>query len=123
MAFIIGLLAGTVSTMGYAVIQPRFQDRLKKTDTCGVLYLHGLPGLLGGVAALFAVSGINKGAQIKGIAFAVCFALVTGFVAGRIISLFGARTDPYNDAEEFEIDNSAEALPTPARKRVERVGV
>ena len=43
MAFVIGLCAGALSTFGFAVIQPRLQGWLKKADTCGVLYLHGLP--------------------------------------------------------------------------------
>lgn len=50
--FIIGITAGVVSTFGFAVIQGKLQSLLKKTDTCGVLYLHGLPGLLGGLVAV-----------------------------------------------------------------------
>jgi len=118
-AFVIGLLAGGLSTFGFAVIQPRLQSLLKKTDTCGVLYLHGLPGLLGSVAALFSVAGINKGAQLAGIAVAACIALVSGLVAGKIVSVLGARTAPYEDAEEFEIDDRGEGVP--AWVKVERV--
>ena len=101
LAFIIGLLAGLLSTFGFAVIQPRLQAILKKTDTCGVLYLHGLPGLLGGFAAVFAVDGISKGAQVSGIAIAAAIALVTGLITGKIVALLGSRLEPYADAEEF----------------------
>lgn len=104
MAFIIGMLAGVVSTFGFAVIQPRLQGLLKKVDTCGVLYLHGLPGLLGGLAALFVVDGIAKGAQLKGIVIASLIALVAGSIAGKLVSLTGARLDPYVDDEEFIIE-------------------
>jgi len=51
-AFAIGILAGVVSTYGFAVIQARLTDAAKTVDTCGVLYLHGLPGIFGGIAAL-----------------------------------------------------------------------
>ncbi len=103
-AFVIGILAGVLSTFGFAVIQDRLQKVLKKTDTCGVLYLHGLPGLLGGFAALFAVSGINAGVQIKGIGITVVLALVTGLVVGKLVSFAGTLTAPYQDDAELDVE-------------------
>lgn len=100
-AFIIGLMGGALSVIGYAVIQPRFQRLLKGIDTCGVHNLHGMPGLFGGIMALFVINGINTGAQIKGIIIAIIIAFVTGLATGSILSLFGYRKDSYNDAEEF----------------------
>jgi ammonium transporter Rh len=100
-AFIIGLLAGALSTFGFAVIQSRLQNGLKLVDTCGVSNLHGLPGLLGGFSALIVVSGINGGTQLIGIGVTAGMAIVTGLVVGKIVSLFGHRSDPYEDAEEF----------------------
>lgn len=50
----LGALAGALSVVGYAVASPAL-DRCGVTDTCGVLNLHGMPGVLGGLAsALFA---------------------------------------------------------------------
>lgn len=103
-AFIIGILAGALSTVGFAVIQSRFQAAIKKVDTCGVLHLHGLPGLFGGLVAMIAVDGISRGSQIKGILITIILALVSGLVVGRILSLTGRRETPYTDSEEFEID-------------------
>lgn len=100
-AFLIGLLAGVISTFGFAVIQGRFQSRIKKIDTCGVLYLHGLPGLLGGIAALFVVGGIDSGAQIKGIMITIAIALVSGLLTGKVISLFKTVEHTYDDEEEM----------------------
>lgn len=100
-AFIIGLLAGAVSVIGYTVIQPRLQNLLKGIDTCGVHNLHGMPGLLGGIAALFVVQGLSKGIQIRGILITILIALVTGLATGTVLSLLGHRKDSYNDAEEF----------------------
>jgi ammonium transporter Rh len=103
-AFAIGILAGALSTFGFAVIQGRLQAAIKKVDTCGVLYLHGLPGLFGGLAAMVAVSGISRRAEIVGILITVVLALVLGLVVGRILALVGRRTVPYVDSEEFVLD-------------------
>jgi len=101
-AFGIGILAGIVSTFGFAVIQSQLTDVIKKVDTCGVLYLHGLPGLLGGLTALFVVSGINIVAQLTGMLVTFVLAAVGGLVSGKVIAVMGNRLVPYTDAEEFE---------------------
>lgn len=101
-AFAIGIMAGTVSTFGFALIQSRLTDMTKKVDTCGVFYLHGLPGLFGGIAALFVVSGINFGAQLAGILVTVILAAGSGVVSGKVIAALGRRSAPYLDNEEFE---------------------
>ncbi len=103
-AFVIGILAGALSTVGFAVIQDRFQNAIKKIDTCGVLHLHGLPGLLGGCAAMFAVSGISIVDQSKGIIITVVFAIAAGLVTGKVLSLTGRRKVPYVDSEELQVD-------------------
>ena len=101
-AFTIGILAGAISTFGFAIIQGKITDLTKTVDTCGVLYLHGLPGLFGGLAAFFVVSGLDGGAQFKAIAVTVFVAALSGLCSGKVISLFGRRTEPYVDSEEFE---------------------
>ena len=103
-AFIIGILAGLLSTVGFAVIQKRFQALTKKIDTCGVFNLHGLPGLFGGFAAMVAVSGISRTNQLKGIIITIVLSIVSGLVAGKLLSLTGRREVPYIDSEEFETD-------------------
>ncbi len=103
-AFVIGLLAGVLSVVGFALLQERLQGLVKKVDTCGVLYLHGLPGLLGGVAAALVVRGIDGTAQIDGIVITLAVAVLTGLVVGGLLSLLGRRTQPYVDTEEFIVD-------------------
>jgi ammonium transporter Rh len=100
-AFLIGLLAGAVSTFGFAVIQGKLQSKLKCIDTCGVLNLHGWPGLMGGLAAVFVVDGINKSNQLKGIAITIIVALVAGYITGKILSAFGRKALVYADSDEF----------------------
>lgn len=101
-ALLIGLLAGAISTVGFAVIQSKQRKMLKAVDTCGVTNLHGMPGLFGGIAAIFVVKGLNVNGQIIGIVFTIFVSLISGLITGKIISLFGHRKDPYNDHEEFE---------------------
>lgn len=100
-ALMIGIVAGILSVVGFAVIQPKLEAILQKKDTCGVMYLHGLPGLFGGLVALFVVSGMNYMAQITGILVSLAIALITGFVAGKILVVSGRRVEPYVDEEEL----------------------
>jgi ammonium transporter Rh len=101
-AFILGLLAGTLSTFGFAVIQPRLQNAIKKIDTCGVLYLHGLPGLLGGLAAVVFID--TRDVQLLGIGITVGLALAGGFVGGKVLAVFGRRQEAYVDHEELIVE-------------------
>ena len=103
-SFVVGILAGVLSTFGFAVLQPKVEKLLRGIDTCGVMNLHGMPGIFGGIAAIFIVDGINMGTQLTGIGVTILIAMLTGFVAGKIIAIMGRRTAPYDDAEEFELD-------------------
>lgn len=100
-ALLIGLVAGAISTTGFAVLQEKQKKFLNAVDTCGVSNLHGLPGLFGGFIAIFVVSGLSAAAQLTGIAVTIIVALGFGLVSGKIISLFGHRVEAYSDAEEF----------------------
>jgi ammonium transporter Rh len=97
---LIGILAGAICVVGYTVIQPKLQKALKMVDTCGVHNLHGMPGLLGGIIAIFVVPGAAK-AQIIGIVFTVVLAFVGGIIAGNIIRLTGSKVKIYEDSDEF----------------------
>ncbi|WP_010252154.1 ammonium transporter family protein [Acetivibrio cellulolyticus] len=99
-AFLIGLLAGTICVIGYVIIQPKLQKALKMVDTCGVHNLHGMPGLLGGIIAIFVVPGAAK-PQIIGIVFTVVLALAGGFISGNIIKFTGSKLKVYEDSDEF----------------------
>lgn len=100
-AIVIGVLAGTISTIGFAIIQDRQKIFLKTVDTCGVTNLHGMPGLLGGLAAILVIDGLDTSSQLSGIFITVVSALVFGFITGKVLSLFGRRKEAYDDTEEF----------------------
>jgi len=100
-AFLIGAVAGFISTFGFAVIQDKLQKGLRLVDTCGVSNLHGIPGVFGGLAAMVFVGGIDYAAQGLGIAVTVVVAVVAGLIAGRVLAMTGHREQPYDDSEEF----------------------
>ena len=99
-AFAIGLLAGTLCVVGYTIIQPRIQNKLKTVDTCGVNNLHGMPGILGGLCGILVVPTAAK-AQIVGILFTIIFALIAGLISGLIIRATGKKELAYEDSDEF----------------------
>jgi ammonium transporter Rh len=101
-SMIIGIMAGAISTVGFAILQEKQEKFHKIIDTCGVSNLHGIPGIFGGLAAIAIVDDIDAGAQLKGILITVVLASIAGLLSGKIISLFGKPQEIYNDAAEFE---------------------
>ena len=101
-AIVIGLIAGAISTMGFAIFQAKQEKFHKIVDTCGVSNLHGIPGIFGGLAAIVVVDNLNPGSQLTGIAVTVIIAIIAGLFTGKIISMFGKSDKIYNDGYEFE---------------------
>lgn len=101
-ALLIGVGAGALSVVGYTIIAPKLQRLIKGTDTCGINNLHGMPGLLGGVVAVF-ITG-NVGIQLFGIVTAVLIAFSCGKITGLVISLLGEKEILYSDADEFFVN-------------------
>ena len=98
-SMLIGLVAGAISVIGYTIIQPRLQKVTGGVDTCGVHNLHGMPGIIGGIAALGLVASPLW--QLTGIIISVIFALIAGIVVGFIASRLGRKELPYDDLEEL----------------------
>ena len=55
-ALIIGSAAGVMSVVGYVYLSPWLEKRCGLYDTCGVHNLHGLPGVLGGLASVISAA-------------------------------------------------------------------
>jgi len=101
-AMMIGVVAGVLSTVGFALIQKHEEKLFRLVDTCGVSNLHGIPGLFGGLVAILVVDGIDAGSQLKGILCTIIVAIIGGLLTGKIVSLFGAHKEAYEDNVEFE---------------------
>ena len=104
-AMIIGLIAGAISTVGFAILQDKQQRFHKIVDTCGVSNLHGIPGIFGGLAAIVVVDGLVVSSQLKGILVTVVLAIVAGLISGKIISLLGKMKTIYEDTAEFDVED------------------
>lgn len=101
-SMLIGIIAGIVSTAGYAFIAEKVCAILKGTDTCGVHNLHGMPGLVGGLSAIV-VTG-NVGVQLKAIVCTLVIALVLGRITGFVTYLFGTKDAVYTDNDDFLLE-------------------
>ncbi|XP_062972028.1 ammonium transporter Rh type A isoform X1 [Elgaria multicarinata webbii] len=91
-AMLIGSIAGIISVIGFKYLTPFFASKLKIQDTCGVHNLHGLPGILGGIASVIAGaiqidSHISTGMQAAALGCSLAIALVGGAVTGFILQL------------------------------------
>jgi len=123
-AFVIGLLGGAISVVGFVFIQPMLESKAKMIDTCGVHNLHGLPGLLGGFSAILVVPGIAV-TQLTGIGITLALALVGGMIAGALIRLTGTTKQAYEDSHEFthlagpEDEHKAEKLVLEAKTEIQ----
>ncbi|MEJ8554825.1 hypothetical protein [Tepidibacter sp. Z1-5] len=98
-SMLIGIAAGALSTIGYSILAPKTEKLIKGTDSCGINNLHGMPGILGGLSAIF-VTG-NTAIQLGGIITTVIVAFVTGKITGSILPLIGKKEVIYSDEDEF----------------------
>jgi len=53
---VVGGIAGIVSALGYLKLNSLFQEKLKLHDTCGVHFLHGIPGVMGALFGAIATA-------------------------------------------------------------------
>lgn len=101
-AMVIGICAGILSTVGFAIIAPKVCKLIRGTDTCGVHNLHGMPGLLGGLFAI-AVTG-NVAVQVGAVICTVVVGLVLGRICGILLGLMGSKEETYSDEGDFLLE-------------------
>ena len=132
-SMIIGFCAGTVSTLGFHFLEHVVHKFLKLHDTCGIAYLHFIPGLLGGligcliagvtpeekygddISGVYPMMGAGGGrgnSKQGGLQVAMVFttfgiALLSGTFTGlclRIPVIWNCPIDLYNDQEFFKYE-------------------
>ncbi|KAE9552927.1 hypothetical protein FO519_003869 [Halicephalobus sp. NKZ332] len=115
-ALVLGTIAGVLSVVGYTYVTPFLDKKFKITDTCGVNNLHGMPGILAGLASavfLLIYNPSDYGAslttiypafrpsenaegrdnvtqalfQLAGLGLALLVSIVTGAITGAILRL------------------------------------
>ncbi len=126
-----GAVAGAVSTYGFSFLSARLK-RMGVTDTCGILNLHLMPGLIGGFASAIAAPGSDVaaaaiaagGGKVSIASFAgmqavmtligLAFGLASGLVTGRALLFSVAEPmdeDFYEDAAHFNMPLEFEENP------------
>lgn len=101
-AWIIGLVGGAASTLSFVYLNDRLGKATGVLDSMGVHNLHGIPGIIGGLAPLLVVGA--GGAQTLAVGGTLVLALVTGAVTGLILRLFRRPAVMLDDAESFPVD-------------------
>ena len=125
-ALVIGTLAGMLSVLGFRFLLPQLK-RIRLHDTCGVHYLHGLPGIMSGITGIIVASignrsgylnhltstcrgggmargrGTQSGYQAAGLALTIGMAIVGGLLAGFVIRIpfFAQKSKDFNDEENW----------------------
>nr|XP_033795406.1 ammonium transporter Rh type A isoform X2 [Geotrypetes seraphini] len=111
-AMIIGFTAGIISTTGFKFLTPLLASKLNIQDTCGVHNLHGLPGILGGLAGIIAAAmgakeNVSATMQAAGLASSIGCAVSGGVITGFILKLpfWGQPPDQncYDDSIFWEV--------------------
>lgn len=109
-AYIVGLLTGIVSTLLFEFM-PRLLRRYDIWDIAGVLNLHGIPGMLGGLysAAFRAVYIDGRGGiQVAGTFISIGIGLAGGLVVGFVVrgfNFFYVENQFFNDLETVALDD------------------
>jgi len=132
-ALFIGCCAGTLSILGYHYINAFLYKKIGLHDTCGVHYLHGMTGFIGGIiGAIFAgaakaeelgdsllilypkratISGNLQGSnQLAALAIVMAISLSSGFLTGLLlrIPIFSELHIAFDDKEIWEIEGEEE---------------
>ncbi|KAM6354649.1 ammonium transporter Rh type A [Podargus strigoides] len=115
-AMCIGSIAGIISVLGYHFLTPLLESKLKIQDTCGVHNLHGLPGILGGIAGIVVTAikeetrqGVHftPGKQAAALGSTIGIALAGGALTGGILKLpfLGQASDQncFDDSVYWEV--------------------
>ncbi|NXN93222.1 RHAG protein, partial [Rhinopomastus cyanomelas] len=111
-AMCIGTIAGIISVLGFQYLSPLLASKLNIHDTCGVHNLHGLPGVLGGIAGIIVTAtgnggGYTPGMQAASLGSSVGIALAGGALTGAILKLpfLGQASDEncFDDSVYWEV--------------------
>ncbi|NXT91600.1 RHAG protein, partial [Anhinga rufa] len=115
-AMSIGCIAGIISVLGFRFLTPLLESKLNIQDTCGVHNLHGLPGILGGIAGIVVTAitdehkqgaHLTPGKQAAALGSTIGIALVGGALTGAILKLpfLGQASDQncFDDSVYWEV--------------------
>lgn len=119
-SMIIGLVAGMVSSFGFARLTPFLEARIGLHDTCGVHNLHGMPGIIAAVSSIVITAYKaplghdmpdvfhNKDQAIRqlcALALTLGISIGSGLLTGLVLKTVGPPkgTDNYSDYPYWEV--------------------
>jgi ammonia channel protein AmtB len=127
-AMIIGFVAGAVAAVSLLYVTRMLDHSARIRDTCGVLSLHGLPGIIGAVASAIAAGARKRGSyqgtmdevfprgyesqeqaglQMAGLGISLGFAMLGGLIAGAVLSAMPSLPEFFDDRHEYVKDHAA----------------
>ncbi|RLN61623.1 hypothetical protein BBJ28_00013939 [Nothophytophthora sp. Chile5] len=123
-----GLVAGIMSVLGYRFLSPRLEHFLRLSDSAGIVNLHGMPGIFGGlvcalntavlsddhyggkVTAMYAARAYRSaeeqaGYQLLAVLVTLGIAIISGTMVGAFLSSprFRQQQMKYDDSEWFQV--------------------
>ncbi|KAL4099173.1 hypothetical protein PRIC1_006982 [Phytophthora ramorum] len=130
----VGLVVGIASVFGFSFVSPRLEEAIRMSDTCGILNLHGMPGVVGGLAGaiitfsasdsfygdsltdVYAARAYRSASeqgwyQLLAIVSSVGIGTISGFLVGFFLksSLFRQQKLKYEDEEWFHVPEECHA--------------
>ncbi|NXU81433.1 RHAG protein, partial [Oreotrochilus melanogaster] len=115
-AMCIGSISGIISVLGFRFLTPLLASKLNIQDTCGVHNLHGLPGIVGGIAGIVVTAIIDEtrqgvyltpGMQAAALGCSIGTGLAGGALTGGILKLpfLGQASDQncFDDSVYWEV--------------------
>mmetsp|Transcript_19035 Transcript_19035/g.47900 ORF Transcript_19035/g.47900 Transcript_19035/m.47900 type:complete len:411 (+) Transcript_19035:66-1298(+) len=88
-ALLIGCFSGCVSVAGYVKLTPWLTARAKLHDTCGIHNLHGMPGVIGGLASLCFLPSENLSGQALSLIITLAISIAGGLITGILLLYCG----------------------------------
>jgi len=119
-SMIIGLVAGMVSTFGFARLMPFLETHIGLHDTCGVHNLHGMPSIIAAVSSIILIAYKaplghdmpevfvyeNQALrQLYALLLTLGISIGSGLLTGFVLKLIGPPkgTDNYSDFPYWEV--------------------
>jgi ammonium transporter Rh len=126
-ALLLGFVGALTSICGYKWLTPCLRE-YGVNDTCGVLNLHGLPGIVGGLGGMVSAiiagesaygqsitnvwsarderSAFTQGMfQLAALVITISISILSGFISGTLVGLFEkSNWDEDEDSNEWKID-------------------
>jgi ammonium transporter Rh len=127
-AIIVGFFGGLISLYGYMAVNKFLFETLNLHDTCGINYLHGIPGILGSFIAMIIIAQAKESDlgdsykilysnwdtrssyrqslfQLANLGMIIGISLISGLICGFILRLFNTIERPFQDKELWEEDD------------------